>query len=117
MLKRRGDKDETESARRADKLPADHDAGVAVWRRRSDAVAARDDDTSGGLCTKTGTLSVQPCSEDLRPAATSARTPLPAINVSAVNAPIAPIVHITARPKVVNSTDATVASRNARRKE
>jgi hypothetical protein len=47
MLKRRGDKDETESARRADKLPADHDAGVAVWRRRSDAVAAREDDTSG----------------------------------------------------------------------
>jgi hypothetical protein len=30
-----------------------------------------------------------------------------------VKAPIAPIVHITARPKVVNSTDATVVSRKA----
>jgi len=51
------------------------------------------------------------CSEDRRPAATSARTPLPAISISAVKHPIAPIVHITARPKVVNRTDATVASR------
>src|SRR6266404_1048198 len=41
------------------------------------------------------------------------RTPLPAISISAVKAPIAPIVHITARPKVVNSTDATVVSRKA----
>src|SRR6516165_1755714 len=51
------------------------------------------------------------CSEDRRPAATSARTPLPAISISAVKHPIAPIVHITARPKVVNRTDAKVAYR------
>ena len=47
------------------------------------------------------------------PAATSARTPLPAISISVVKAPIAPIVHITARPNAVNSTEATVASRKA----
>jgi hypothetical protein len=52
-----------------------------------------------------------PCSEERLLAATSARTPLPAISISMVKATIAPIVHITARPKVVNSTEATVASR------
>src|SRR5207245_7772676 len=51
--------------------------------------------------------------DDRRPPVTSVRTPLPAISISAVKAPIAPIVHITATPKVVNSTDATVASRKA----
>jgi hypothetical protein len=52
-----------------------------------------------------GALRAHPFPDDRRPAATSARTPLPAISISVVNAPIAPIVHITARPKVVNSTE------------
>ena len=58
----------------------------------------------------------QACWEERRPAATSARTPLPAISISTVNVVIAPMVHATASPNVVNSTEAMVASRKARTK-
>ena len=55
-----------------------------------------------------GAAAAQPGLAERRLAATSARMPLPAISISAVYAAIAPIVQITASPKVVNSTEATV---------
>jgi hypothetical protein len=62
---------------------------------------------------RTSTADPHFAAADLSLAATSARTPLPAVSISAACAPIAPGVQTMARPKLVNSTEAIVASRKA----